>query len=517
MTTGNESAPSADVPREARLAELLLSAVGGSGAGARTFETHGARVFVGPQRALKIKRAVRYTYMDFSTLEKRHAALRRELEINRPAAPEIYLGLVPITEANDGTLALAGAGRTVEWALEMRAFRQQDLLAEIAAKAPFGPELAAATADAVLDMHREAAPALVPPGGLDRIVAELAEALPASAGTIDAAEAVALTHDLAAEHARLAPLLDSRRRDGHVRRCHGDLHLANIVLWKGKPVPFDALEFDEALATIDVLYDLAFLLMDLDRRDRRADANAILNRYLWRSGTASDLDALAALPLFLALRAGIRAMVATQKAALSDAAGAARAEAVGYFRAAQSYLLPAPPTLVAIGGLSGTGKSTLGAALAPALGRAPGAIHLRSDLERKALAGVDALDRLPPSAYTPAAAAAVYARLLERARHVLDAGHSVVLDAVYARPEERAEIEALAAAHADRVAFIWLDAPADVLRDRVAARRADASDATPDVVDRQLARGVGDVGWTRIEAGASAAATFALARARLGI
>lgn len=516
MTTENAATQSEDPVRDARLAELLLSVVGGRSSGARTFETHGARVFVGPERALKVKRAVRYAYMDFSTLERRHGALRRELEINRPAAPEIYLGLIPVTEAADGTLALAGSGRTIEWALEMRAFRQQDLLAEIVAKEPLGPELAAATADAVLDMHRKAAPALAPPGGLDRIVAELAEALPA-AGPIDAAEAVALTLDLATELARLGPLLDTRRREGHVRRCHGDLHLANIVLWNGEPVPFDALEFDEALATIDVLYDLAFLLMDLDRRDRRPDANAILNRYLWRSGSTSDLDALAALPLFLALRAGIRAMVATQKAALADAGGAARAEAIDYFHAARSYLVPSPPTLVAIGGLSGTGKSTLGAALAPTLGRAPGAIHLRSDLERKTLAGVGALDRLPSTAYTPAAAATVYARLLDRARRVLDAGHSVVVDAVYARPEERAAVEALAKSHAHHHILVWLDAPAEVLRARVAARRGDASDATPDVVDQQLARGTGAVGWTRIEAGASATATRELVRVRLGV
>lgn len=517
MTIGNAVPPS-DVPsRDARLAALLMSVVGGSVVGARSFETHGARVFVGPERAFKVKRDVRYAYMDFSTLEKRHQALRRELEINRPNAPEIYLGLVPVTETDDGTLALGGGGRIVEWALEMRAFRQQDLLAEIAAERPLGPELAIATADAIFEMHRSAMPAPGVEGGLASVITELAEALAAAPRLIDPASREVWFRDLSAELARVAPLLDLRRRAGCVRRCHGDLHLANIVLWNGRPVPFDALEFDEGLATIDVLYDLAFLLMDLDRRDRRADAHTILDRYLWRSRAASDLDALAALPLFLALRAGIRAMVATQKAALSVTPGATASEAVAYFHRAQGYLAPDPPMLVAIGGLSGTGKSTLGAALAPTLGRAPGAIHLRSDLERKALAGTDPLERLPPAAYTPAATRAVYERLLERARRVLDAGHSCIVDAVYAQPEERAAVEALARNHAARHAFIWLEAPAEVMKARVAGRQGDASDATPAVVEQQLARGTGAIDWTRIEAGASAIATRERVRAELGI
>ena len=215
-----------------------------------------------------------------------------------------------------------------------------------------------------------------------------------------------------------AATLDERAAAGFVRRCHGDLHLANIVMWEGRPALYDAIEFDEAVATIDTLYDLAFLLMDLDRHNQRPAANIVLNRYLWQSGMPLDLQGLIAMPLFLALRAAIRAMVTADRAAQEDREGRETdlEKARHYLRAALGYLEVAPPQLVAVGGLSGTGKTTLAASLAPWLGRAPGAIHLRTDLERKRLAGVGELDRLPESAYSQEARKRIYDVLHEKAR-----------------------------------------------------------------------------------------------------
>ena len=296
-------------------------------------------------------------------------------------------------------------------------------------------------------------------------------------------------------------LLAERARAGFRRRCHGDLHLGNLVLWKGRPTPFDALEFDEALATIDILYDLAFLLMDLEHRGLRARANNVLNRYLWRADE-QNLEGLAALPLFLAVRAGVRTMVD-----LHRIAGADRAlpdvldDARRYLAQATQYLAPAQPCLVAVGGLSGSGKSTLAAAIAPRIGLGPGAIHLRSDLERKRLHGVGETDRLPDEAYTQTVTEQVYAFLNEKAARVLATGYSVVVDAVHASPQERAAIACVA--ETARVPFVglWLDAPGQILKSRVTARTGDASDATADVVARQLHYELGDITWHRLDAG----------------
>src|SRR4029450_11001728 len=191
--------------------------------------------------------------------------------------------------------------------------------------------------------------------------------------------------------AALAPLLEARARGGHVRHCHGDLHLSNIVAIEGAPVLFDAIEFDDRLATIDVLYDLAFLLMDLGKRRLKAHANAVLNAYLDADASSGNLLGLAALRLFLSMRAAVRAKVELLRASLAapGRADAAREEARACFSLAQDSLVPSRPRLIAIGGLSGSGKSAVSRAIAPDIGAFPGAVHVRSDVERKRLFGVD--------------------------------------------------------------------------------------------------------------------------------
>jgi aminoglycoside phosphotransferase family enzyme/predicted kinase len=485
-------------------------------------ETHGALVFLAGDEAWKIKRAVRFPYMDLTTLERRKAVCEREIEINRRLAPEIYLGCVPITRRRDGRLQLGGDGEAVEWAVRMRRFDQTALLSRMAEAGPLSSDLVRELADAVYRSHRIAAPVQGVEGAakVARLVASVSATLADLAGTFDAGALAALGERVGAQMPRAAAILDRRAAAGCVRHCHGDLHLNNIVLWQGRPVLFDALEFDDDLATVDTLYDLAFLLMDLDRRGRRADANAVLNRYLWRSGTDLDLEGLRALPLLLGLRAAIRAMVAAERAGQEQAAarGRDRREAGRYLAAAVGYLSPPAPRLVAVGGLSGTGKSTLAHALAPELGPAPGAVHLRSDLERKTLFGAEETTRLGDDAYTTVAGAAVYAVLERKARLVLSAGQSAIVDAVYVDPGQRAGIEAVAANLGAPFKGLWLEAESGQLVDRVATRRGDASDATPDVVRRQLARGTGPLGagWTRIDAGGSAADTLAGARRALG-
>ena len=481
-----------------------------SGEAVTRIDTHSAVVFLAGPFAYKVKRAVRFPFLDFSTPERRKAACAAEVAVNRPNAPGLYLGVAAIRRTPQG-LALgdadaAAAGVAVEHAVKMHRFDSALTLDHQVALGPLAPATIAALAGKVVAAHR-AAP-----------VAEGWDSRAQLAVYVDENEAVfaaepkmfpggrELTAATKAELERLAPLLCARAAAGAVRRCHGDLHLRNIVLLDGEPVLFDAVEFNPDIATCDVLYDLAFLLMDLCQRGHRAEANLLLNRYLWAMPD-DQIDGLAALPLFLSLRAAIRARV--EAAGLEHLALQDRPEAaarIGHiFQCARDFIAPTgpgrakAPVLMAVGGLSGSGKTTyaLGelALLEP---QAPGAVVLRSDIERKRLAGVGETERLPPDAYGPEMTERVYARLRDLARRVLAAGRSVVVDAVHARPPEREAIEAVARAASVGFAGFWLEAPQQTLIERVTARTGDASDADATVVRHQLGYDLGPIGWTRV-------------------
>jgi aminoglycoside phosphotransferase family enzyme/predicted kinase len=471
------------------------------------FETHANLVFLARAEAWKIKRAVRLAYLDFSSREARKRACAREVEVNRRYAPQLYLGVATITRSLDGHLAIDGDGEAIEWAVHMRRFEQSALLSTIAASGGIGPALADALAETVYQSHREAPRAPAQSGSAP--VRQLAHSIITAIGQSDVflkRDVAALATAIERELRRAEETLENRARVGCVRRCHGDLHLANIVLLDGRPVLYDAVEFDEALATIDTLYDLAFLLMDLDYRGHRQAANLVLNRYCWRARDCSMLSGLTALPLFLGIRAAVRALVNADRAQQThQAATPLRAEATRYLRKAIEDLSPPRPELVAIGGLSGSGKSTLGMAIAPKLGPSPGAIHLRSDVERKALFGVEPTTRLAADAYTPAINRSVYANLERKSFAVLGAGHSVVVDAVFARPDERRAIEQLARQSGVSFRGLWLRADPDTLFARVGARRNDASDAAAEVVREQLALDLGGLSpaWASVETGGS--------------
>jgi predicted kinase len=286
-----------------------------------------------------------------------------------------------------------------------------------------------------------------------------------------------------------------------VRQCHGDLHLRNIVLLDGVPTLFDAIEFNDEIACADVWYDLAFLLMDLWRRQLPRHANAVFNGYAAETG---DLEGLALLPLFLSCRAAVRAKTSATAARLqADAARSRELEntAREYLAMAIDLLQPEPPRLIAIGGLSGSGKSTVALALAPSVGAAPGALVLRSDEIRKTLCGAATLDRLGPAGYTPEMSQKVYGALADRAAMALRAGRTVIVDAVFARPADRAAIEAVGSSASAPFAGFWLDAPVDVLLTRTAQRQHDASDADASVVHQQVDAGIGSLSWRRVDAG----------------
>ena len=487
------------------------------GAPVKRIDTHAASVFLAGPRALKIKRALRFPFLDYSTLAKRKAACAAEIEVNRPYAPSIYRGVVAITREADGALAIGGKGEPVEWAVEMARFDETQTLDHLADAGRIDGALADALGRAVARAHA-AAPVAMNAGFVEEL-GEIIDQNDAELGALPElfppAAVRALSEATRAAFARLRPLLDVRERAGRVARCHGDLHLGNIVLLDGAPVLFDAIEFDPRIATADVFYDLAFLLMDLIERGLNAAANIALNRYLIETQRTDDLDALAALPLFLSVRAAIRAKVTAARRTPSAEQARIEQSARAYFALAGKLLAPPPPMLLAVGGLSGTGKSLLARALAPAILPAPGAVLLRSDVERKLLFGVGETERLPETAYAPDVTAKVYATLADKARRVLAAGHSAIVDAVYAQADERALIAQAAAGATFHGLFLTADL--GVRLARVGTRAADASDADAAVARRQEQYDLGTMQWISVDASGSPEETLRRAKAELGL
>jgi aminoglycoside phosphotransferase family enzyme/predicted kinase len=509
--------PSSD-SQEAVFAFLADPATHG-GQAVKRIDTHAAVVFLAGDRALKVKRAVRFPFLDYSTLAKRHAACLAEMEVNRPFAPELYLRVLPIKRSKDGRLEIDGSGDTVEWAVEMRRFDENQTLDHLADAGRIDAALADQIARAVAHMHARA-PVVDHEAWLAALQSFLdqnAEAFRERPDLFARAAADALERAAREAIVRLRPLLVERGRLGLVRRGHGDLHLRNIAMIDGRPVPFDAIEFDPMIAAGDVLYDLAFLLMDLVERGLKGPANAVLNRYLLETGRLDDLTGLAALPLFLSLRAAIRAKVAAAQMRHADkAAQAALAEtAKVYFDLSVRLLAPPPPLLVAIGGLSGTGKSAVARALAPFLGPEPGAVIVRSDVERKRLFAVGELERLPSEAYHPDVSARVYARIADKAGRVVAARHAAVADAVYARPSERAAIAAVAARCSVEFRGLFLVADLDCRLRRIRARVGDASDADAAVARAQEQYSLNGIDWIKIDASGTLDDTLAKVRAAI--
>lgn len=522
------------------------------GAEVKRIDTHAATVFLAGDTALKVKRAVRFPFLDYSTLAKRRQACEAELAVNAPYAPEIYLGVVPITRVSGDGLAIGGRGAPVEWAVQMRRFDETRTLDHVAGE--IDTVLADALGRAVAAAHARAQP--VDPAAwitaLGSYIEEHAQAFRQYPDVFRADEIDALARASRTAYERIVPLLQDRGRRGLIRRIHGDLHLGNIVLIDGKPVIFDAIEFSEVIASGDVLYDLGFLLMDLLERDLPQAANVVFNRYLAQTRRMQDLDGLAALPLFLSMRAAIRARVTMAR---MDRAAAAQRTAIvtparAYFALAARALVPPPAKFIAIGGLSGTGKTRLAYALAPQIGPMPGAVIVRSDVERKALFGIAETEKLPPSAYTQSENERVYGVLADTARHILAAGHSAIVDAVFARQSERDALAAVASpvqaspaqvhpaqagpaqagpaqvgpaqvhpAQAGparvRLQGFFLTADLAIRLDRVGARTADASDAGRDIAQAQEHYDLGALDWRPIDASGTVEETAQRVRAAL--
>jgi uncharacterized protein len=441
-------------------------------------ETHISWVFLTGELAYKIKRPVHYPFVDLRSPERRAFFCAEELRLNRRFAPELYLGVRAVTLEN-GAARISGRGETVDHAVCMRQFRAADELGSLLERgavtreelAEFGSELA---------RRHDGLPsvdAAEPWGRAESIraalLANLSECLGA-AEVLRNEEAVrALTDPYRARLEADLPTLASRRAAGRVRECHGDLHVGNIVRYGGRLVAFDCMEFEPAFRWIDVAEEIAFLHMDLGARQCAREAQAFLGAYLFEGG---DYQACRLLRLYGIHRALVRAKVAALRPVLERQS--ALEEQGRYLAWARERLAVRPPPLILMCGLAGSGKTWLAGQIAPALG----AVHVRSDLERRRIAGLDVRQRsgsgLGEGLYSDAMGAATYARLRACAADALAGALPVIVDATFQRRDQRAAFAALAAEQGAAVSVVWCHAPTAVLKARIAARAAAADDAS---------------------------------------
>lgn len=455
-------------------------------------ETHCSIIFLIGNYAYKLKRPIAFSSLDYTTVDRRGAACRAELELNRRTAPELYLGIHTIRRRPNGDLAFDGEGQVLDWVVGMRRFDQADLFDHLADVGILSTELMCALADEIACFHGTAEHTAEFGGaaGLGRAIEHNRDDQQTVEAILpqDAVEGVHVASINAL--ARVSHVLDRRRQEGWVRRCHGDLRLANICLVDGRPTLFDAIEFSDEFSCIDVLFDLAFLLMELHQRGLDFLANMVFNRYLDATG---DANGLVALPLMLSIRAASRAYTlafAVQRQTDREKAQRFVTAAQSHMALASSMLGTFPAHLVAIGGLSSSHKASVAHELSAAFAPAPGGRILRSDVVRKQLLGLPQRSRLLPTAYNPELNEAVYTALVREAKQLLATGFTVIIDASFMQPAHREDIAAVASSASVPFVGLWLGAPQDM------AVGAAAPAAT----------------WQILEPGPTPAATIASAR-----
>ena len=488
---------------QSRVIAFLSSPAAHAGAAVERIDTHASIVFLAGERAWKLKRAVRYDYLDYSTADRRRAMCDAEVRVNRRTAPSLYRGVMAVTRQADGSLSLGGDGSPVDWLVEMVRFDQGHLFDRLAEAGVLALKLMNPLAQTIARFHAHAD---VSPGrggwdAMRRIIDGNATGFAdEAAGILDQRTCQNLTDRARFGLDRVGDLLDDRRDNGFVRHCHGDLHLRNILLWEGRPTLFDAIEFNDDIASVDVLYDLAFLLMDLWRLGLPHHANVLWNGYL---AETVDLEGLPLMPLFMSCRAAVMAKTTATAARLERDQSrrlVLEAAANDYLHFANRLLDPPSPRLVALGGFSGAGKSTLAMLLASSLGAPPGAVVVRSDAIRKRLCKVNPTDRLGPEGYTDEVSQRVYATLFANADTVVRSGSAALADAVFTKPADRDAIEHIAAAAGVPFTGVWLEAPESVLIHRAAGRGPDVSDAGAAVIHQQRTYPLGLLRWHHLDA-----------------
>ncbi len=491
-------APGAAGPLPRALAGLLKARAYPHSVGAvSVIETPISWVVLAGEFAYKIKRPVRYPFVDQRSAERRHWLCEEELRLNRRFAPELYLGVCPIVTGGSSArvhLGPTGAEGVAEYAVRMHRFAAADVLDRQLADGRIAPDALETFGRTLADIHATLpsvtvdAPWGEPESVRALLTGNLLECAAAAQEFRGRRSVLALREPLEQRLAQAAPWMAIRRLTARVRECHGDLHSRNIVVREGRLVPFDCLEYEPAFRWIDVADEIAFLASDLAARGHAAHAHAFLGAYLERSG---DYHACRLLKLYEAHRALVRAKIAAFAAALHHGGAERRTLRAEYERLvahAAAALSVRHPRLVLMSGLSGSGKTWMARQLARSLG----AVHLRSDVERKRRAGLTALERsdsgLAVGLYAAEVNERVYDDLAREAYDGLTGGYTVIVDATLLRREDRRRFAELGA-HAQAATYlVSCTAPPQVLRERLQRRAAagqDASEATVAVLEWQ--------------------------------
>lgn len=458
----------------------------------QVLETHISQVILTGDYAYKIKKPMDFGFLDFSTLEKRRHFCEEEVRLNQRLAAPLYLDVIPITGTPEEPI-INGPGEPFEYAVRMRQFSQDHLFDGLQEQGRLTAERLSELARQVARFHDSLPPVPddKPLGTPEAIYAAMQENFDQIRPLLDGDQQ--LEHQLEALEAwtrstfeRQHDLITQRRAEGLVRECHGDLHLANITLYEDRVTVFDCIEFNEPFRWIDVINDLAFLLMDLESRREFTLASHTLNAYLeWRG----DYDGLSLLPLYKAYRAMVRAKIALftrNNPGLADAQkNGLQQQYRDYVNLAEQYTSIPNPFLLVTTGLSASGKSTVSHALASELRL----IRLRSDVERKRMAGLEPLERsgsnVREDLYSEATNRKTYHRLAELSQQLLQSGLGVIVDAACLREHERALLGSVAENLALPFALIHCEAPEEMRRQWIRARTGDASEADEALLEQQ--------------------------------
>ena len=453
-------------------------------------ETHISWVILAGAYAYKIKKPLSLGFLDFSKLQQREFFCAEEIRLNRPSAPDIYVDVVPITDG--ASPRFGGDGEPVEFAVRMHRFDAENRLDVQLDNGQLTNSDMKELGQVIALRHESSPP--VPIDQRGRVLAKTHEFIWENFrwldGNIDAERLAFLTQWTRRELDDVDESLRQRFDAGFVRECHGDLHLANLVRMPGGIRTFDCIDFNADLRNMDVMCDAAFLVMDLVARERHDLAAGFLNRYLERTG---DFTGMQVLDLFFVYRCLVRAKVAAislQESSDPDEQDGWLAEAKAYCNMAKRQATKSPPILIVMHGLSGSGKTWISERLMAALP----AIRIRSDIERKRMYGVDETGSSGSAwgegIYSSAASIAVYDKLCTDAETVFKAGHNVILDAAFLTIAQRAKATAAATRAGHPAVIVDVRAPDALLRDRLAARSregSDASEADATVIARQQA------------------------------